>query len=61
MKDRLSVATCLLDSVEDEALTAENIRLSGSRADAQIKETEMGMNVEIPAEEVRRMARESLK
>jgi putative addiction module component (TIGR02574 family) len=61
--DRLALGNYLLDSVdEDPTLTDDEYRAEWeAELMRRIKETEMGLEVEIPAEEVRRMARESLR
>ena len=61
--DRLALANYLFESVDDdETVTDEELQAEWeAELMRRVKETEMGLDVEIPAEEVRRMARESLK
>lgn len=59
--DRLALAHFLYDSVEMEELTDEEYRAEWTaELNRRIKETEMGIGEEIPAEEVHRIIRESL-
>ncbi len=59
--ERLALATFLFDTVETEALSEEEFHAEwAAELNRRVKESEIGLDVEIPAEEVHRLVRESL-